>query len=193
MNTTQKNVIIIHGAGPKHYRSLADGSGDWQSALPEELGSDYQVLSPQFPSLTKPHYEEWRELLLKYLARVRGEVTFVAHSLGGAFLLKFLSEEKIAQKVKALYIVATPLKTMKGFEVPKDFSNLPLIKNIFMYHSLDDVEVPYAHSIILRDQLQAELKTYTDRGHYFKRKKFVDLGRDIKSLYDRSSDWPSLR
>jgi predicted alpha/beta hydrolase family esterase len=193
VKTSHKNVIILHGAGPKHYRSLEDGSGDWQNALPKELGSEYHVFSPQFPSLTKPDYEEWKELLIKYLAKVKGDITFVAHSLGGAFLLKFLSEEKISLKIKALFLVATPLKTLKGFELPKDFLSLPQIKNIFLYHSMDDVEVPYAHALIFRDQLQAELKTYTDRGHYFKRKKFVDLSRDIKSLDDRRSDWLSLR
>jgi hypothetical protein len=46
---------------------------------------------------------------------------------------------------------------------------------------MDDVEVPYAHSIIYKDRMNAMLKTYTDCGHYFKRSEFSDIGQDIKS------------
>lgn len=182
MRTHKKTIIIIHGAGPRHYRSLEDGSGDWQSTLAAELVADYKVLSPQMPSPTKPVYEEWKILFEKYLARAKGDVILVGHSLGGSLLLRYLAEERISQKVAGLFLVAVPLNTMRGFEAPKDYSKLSLIKNVFLYHSMDDVEVPYAHSLVYRLRLKATLKTYSDQGHYFKRKKFDDIVNDIRMI-----------
>ncbi len=174
---------MVHGAGPKHYRSLEDGSGDWQSVLPEALGSSFKVLSPQMPSLTKPSYHEWKILMDKYFARIEGEVILVGHSLGGCFLMKFLAEEEIALRVVGLFLVATPYQSMmKGFEVPADFSKILNIRNIVLYHSLDDVEVPYSHALIYQDKLKAILKTYQDQGHFFKRRPFPELTQDLRSL-----------
>jgi predicted alpha/beta hydrolase family esterase len=181
---SQKQTIFnIHGAGPKHYRSLEDGSGDWQAKLPKILGNDYKYLAPQMPSPTRPDYNEWTELFEKYLTRVRGEeVIFVGHSLGGSFLLKYLAGNQIKYKIAGLFLVAAPLSSIKGFEAPTDHSALLKIPNINLYHSMDDVEVPYAHALIYRDRLKASLKTYTDCGHFFKRSEFTDLIHDIQSV-----------
>jgi predicted alpha/beta hydrolase family esterase len=181
---SQKQTIFnIHGAGPKHYRSLEDGSGDWQSKLSKNLGNNYKYLSPQMPSPTQPKYEDWKELFEKYLTRVRGEeVVFVGHSLGGSFLLKYLSQNQIKLKIAGLFLVAAPLSSIKGFEAPVDYSALANIPNIHLYHSMDDVEVPYAHALIYREKLKANLKTYTDRGHFFKRGEFTDLIHDIQTI-----------
>ena len=180
MRTLKTNVIIIHGAGPKHYRSLEDGSGDWQANLPIALGDGYKVTAPQMPSPKNPSYEEWKILLDKNLSKVRGEVIFVGHSLGGSFLLKYLSEESISHKILGLFLVAVPFNTIKGFEAPGNFSTFWSLPNIFLYHSTDDVEVPYAHSLMYQERLRARLKTYTNCGHYFKRSEFRDIASDIK-------------
>lgn len=181
MRNLKQNVIIIHGAGPKHYRSLEDGSGDWQAKLPVALGEAYKVVAPQMPSPKNPSYEEWKILLNKNLAKLKGDVIFVGHSLGGSFLLKYLSEEQVTHKIAGLFLVATPFNTIKGFEAPSDFSQFERLKNVFLYHSIDDVEVPYAHSLMYKDRLHAMLKTYNDRGHYFKRSEFTDIAQDIRS------------
>lgn len=135
------------------------------------------------PSPTKPNYEEWKVLFEKYLLKVRNEVSFVGHSLGGSFLLKYLSENQIVQKIAGLYIVAAPCNSIKGFESPKDYSSLLKIPNIHLYHSMDDVEVPYAHALMYKDLLQATLRTYTDQGHFFKRSEFTDIFHDIQNGY----------
>jgi predicted alpha/beta hydrolase family esterase len=177
----KKNLIIIHGAGPKHYRSLKDGTGDWQAKLPTLLGDQYKVITPQFPSPKNPSYEEWKILLDKNLAKLQGEVTFVGHSLGGSFLLKYLSEEKITQKISGLFLVSAPFNTVKGFEAPTDFSIFSRMENIFLYHCMDDVEVPYAHAVIYQDRMNAKLRTFNDRGHYFKRADFPEISQDIRN------------
>lgn len=180
MRSLKHTVINIHGAGPKHYRSLGDGSGDWQAKLPSKLGEYFKVVAPQMPSPKNPSYEEWKILLDKNLARVEGDVIFVGHSLGGSFLLKYLSEVKIAQNISGLFLVASPVNTVKGFEAPTDFSRFSDIKHLYLYHSMDDVEVPYAHSLMLKERLNARLRSYNDRGHFFKRTEFPDIFNDIK-------------
>ncbi len=187
MQNLKKTIIVIHGAGPKHYRSLEDGSGDWQAQLPLALGDSYQVIAPQMPSPKNPSFEEWKILLDKNLARIRGEVTFVGHSLGASFLLRYLSEVSLAQRISGLFLVAAPFNTVKGFEAPHDFSRFHGIKHLVLYHSMDDVEVPYAHALIFRQLLNAKLKTYADCGHFFKRSEFADIVRDIKSSREEFS------
>ena len=191
MRNFKKNVLIIHGAGPKHYRSLEDGSGDWQAKLPSALGTDFKVLAPQMPSPTKPSYDEWKILMDKYVARVRGDVVLVGHSLGGSFLLKYLSEERIRPKILGLFIVAAPFNTMKGFETD-DFSFVKQLQNVCLYHSMDDVEVPYAHSLKFQERLNGKLKTYSDQGHFFKRREFLDIVQDIKNSYFDMTDFINL-
>ena len=133
MKSQKQTIFNIHGAGPKHYRYLADGSGDWQSKLSKNLGNNYKYLSPQMPSPTQPLFIEWTELFEKYLTRVRGEeVVFVGHSLGGSFLLKYLSENPIKYKIAGLFLVAAPFSAIKGFETPTDFSALVKIPNIHL-------------------------------------------------------------
>ena len=183
MKTTKKIIINIHGAGPKHYRFLEDGSGDWQSSLPSVLGNEFKVIAPQMPSPRNPTFEEWKILLDKYLAKINSEVIFVGHSLGASFLLKYLSQEKILQKVIGLFLVAMPFNKIDGFEVPNDLSQFSSIKNINLYHSMDDVEVPYAHALMYKDRLNANLKSYTTQGHFFKRSEFQDIANDIKAIY----------
>ncbi len=185
MKKHTKNLVIIHGAGPKHYRSLKDGTGDWQAKLPQIFSSEFNIFSPQFPSPKNPSYDEWKILLTKYLAKLKGEVYLVAHSLGGSFLLKYLSEEVVTQKITGIYLVSSPFSTVKGFEAPKDFSVIKRIENIFLYHCLDDVEVPFAHALIYQEKLQGRLRTFNNRGHYFKRADFPEIIQDIKDSLAR--------
>lgn len=189
MKPYRKHLIIIHGAGPKHYRSLEDGTGDWQKELVHHFSKTFKVIAPEFPSLTKPKYEEWRELMDKKLAAIHGEIIFVSHSLGGCFLMKYLSENKISQKITALLLVATPFSQFTGFEAPKNFSSLLKIPNRNLYHSLDDVEVPFAHAVKYQELLDAKLNTFDKQGHYFKRAEFSLIINDIEAI-ERDIDSP---
>jgi len=176
-----KNLVMIHGAGPRHYRSLKDGTGDWQAKLPSLLGHQFNIVAPQMPSPKNPSYEEWKILLDKNLAKLKGEVFFVGHSLGASFLVKYLSQEKTLQKINGLFLVSAPYSTVSGFEAPTDYSIFSSIKKIILYHSLDDVEVPYAHSLLYQSKLNAQLRTFQQQGHYFKKEDFPEIYSDIQS------------
>jgi predicted alpha/beta hydrolase family esterase len=184
----KKTLILIHGAGPTHYRSLPDGTGDWQLKLAATFAKNYKVITPQMPAPTKPNYEVWKSLLDKYVTKLKGEVVFVGHSLGGSFLVKYLAEESIEHKVAGLFIVSTPFNTVKGFEVPTDLSKIYAIENKMIYQCIDDVEVPYAHSLLFQERLKANLNTFNGRGHYFKRTDFPEIIRDVRNVLISKND-----
>lgn len=180
METLKKNLIIIHGAGPKHYRSLPDGTGDWQLKLALSFAKEFKVITPQMPAPTKPVFDDWKFILDKNLTKLKGEVFLVGHSLGASFLVKYLLEEKIKQQISGLFLVSAPFNTVKGFEIPTDYSSLPQIEHKYLYHCMNDVEVPYAHSILFQERLSAKLKTFEGRGHYFKKTDFPEILQDIR-------------
>jgi uncharacterized protein len=73
--------------------------------------------------------------------------------LGGSFLLKYVSEEKIAKTVAGIFLIATPYWGGDGWQyegyervaLPEDFaSKLPRGTPIFFY-SRDNEIVPFAH------------------------------------------------
>jgi predicted alpha/beta hydrolase family esterase len=190
----KKNLIIIHGAGPKYYRSLPDGTGDWQLKLALRFAKEFKVITPQMPAPTKPVFDEWKFILDKNLAKLKGEVFFVGHSLGASFLVKYLLEEKIKQKVSGLFLVSAPFNTVKGFNFSHDFSTLPPIDHKYLYHCMNDVEVPYAHSVIFQEHLSAKLRTFEGRGHYFKKAEFPEILQDLQeSMSETQSIQPRFR
>jgi uncharacterized protein len=76
----------------------------------------------------------------------------IGHSLGGSFLLKYVSEEKIAKTVAGIFLIATPYWGGDGWQYG-DMSALhcqkTLLRNyrverIFFY-SRDNEIVPFAH------------------------------------------------
>jgi leucyl-tRNA synthetase len=103
----------------------------------------------------------------------------LGHSLGGNFLIKYLSENNL--QINNLYLVASCLD--EG-----DFStNLDLISSIedkvqgkiYIYHSLDDKIVDFKQAEILKQKLpKAKLIKFTNRGH-FTDFKFLEIKNQI--------------
>jgi len=115
----------------------------------------------------------------------------VGHSLGGSFLLKYLSDEKVEKAIAGIFLIATPYWggdgwRYEGYEalaLPKDFpSKLPSGTPIFFYHSRDDEIVPFAHLTLYARKLpQATIHALDARGHQL-RNDLSEVAADIKSL-----------
>ena len=115
----------------------------------------------------------------------------VGHSLGGSFLLKYLSDEKVEKAIAGIFLIATPYWGDDGWRydgyealaLPKDFpSNLPSGTPIFFYHSRDDEIVPFAHLTLYARKLpQATIHALDARGHQL-RNDLSEVAADIKSL-----------
>lgn len=182
----KQQVFFLHSAGAqgKH-----EGSDDFVSWLKSTLGSDYEVINPIMPNPEDPDYEPWKQALKKHLGSLEGDVVFVGHSLGGAVLLKYLTEEKINATVKGLSLVATPFWgadkawQYEPFTLPKNARELlPPIPHIFLYHSKSDQTVPFAHLAHYKRLFPASQSTALDGNSHAFENGLPQLTADIKSL-----------
>ena len=187
---TKQQVFYIHGATSfgeyqdflEHLRTkeLRSPHGIksefWPSRLREELGAEFEVFTPSMPNSDNAKYEEWKIWFERHFEYLRDGVILVGWSQGGYFLAKYLTEETLPLKAKALYLIAAPCEPDDfGAEDGGDFSfetsKLPQIMEqipqITLMHSEDDFVVPYEHARKYKKLLpKAELVTFTDRNHF---------------------------
>jgi predicted alpha/beta hydrolase family esterase len=132
------------------------------------------------PSPQNAKYAEWKLWIEKYFSILQGDIILIGHSLGAAFLLKYISESGFPVSIAQLHLVATPVADtekeslcdfkLKNFEL-KVSRDIDLgkadVNKIFLYHSVDDEVVPYSDTEKLHKALpQAEFLTFQDMGHF---------------------------
>jgi uncharacterized protein len=146
----KRQILFIQGGGSGAYKEDALLVACLRSAL----GVAYEVRYPKMPAEDEADYQRWKAQIRKEVAAVEGNVILIGHSLGGSFLLKCLSEEKIKTTIAGLFLIAAPYWggggwRYEGYEavaLPEDFaSKLPKEMPIFLYHGRDDEIVPFAH------------------------------------------------
>jgi pimeloyl-ACP methyl ester carboxylesterase len=113
--------------------------------------------------------------------------------VGGAILLRYLAEEKVAKAITALFFVAVPYFgpggwSADGWDVGELVQRMNFVSQVtetlpvFFYHNRDDRVVPFAHLKLYEDQLpRATLRTFDRGGHEFDNG-LSALVSDIKSL-----------
>jgi predicted alpha/beta hydrolase family esterase len=183
----RRQILFIQGGGSGAHEEDEHLVASLRSAL----GASYEVHYPTMPREDDPDYKRWRAQIRKELAAMKGKVILVGHSLGGSFLLKCLSEEKIKTGISGLFLIATPYWggdgwRYEGYEavtLPKDFaSNLPKGAPIFFYHSRDDEVVPFSHLALYGEKLPwATIRVLDGRGHQLPSDS-SEVAADIKSL-----------
>jgi uncharacterized protein len=201
----KKQIVFIHG-GEAFTRyedfltylrneEISDPLGEivrkrWQSTLRETLGDTHEVYMPSMPNKQCAKYIEWKIWFERYHAFLRDEVILIGHSQGGYFLAKYLSEERMPVKVKALYLVAAAFEPddfggEDGGDFAFDSANLPRlveqVSTIHIFHSKDDPVVPYTHALKYKEALpSAELISFDDKNHFIL-EEFPELIDHIKS------------
>ena len=91
------DYLIIHGSYGTQFEN-------WFPWLFNELErAEKRVLVPQFPTLSQ-NYENWAEVLSVYDKYLDENTSIIAHSLGPAFALDYILQNK--KTVKNLYLVA---------------------------------------------------------------------------------------
>jgi serine hydrolase len=180
-------ILFIQGGGAGAYKA------DQQLvvSLRRALGTAYELLYPNMPHESEPDYKNWKTQIGKKLGHLKNGAILVGHSLGGSFLLKYLSDEKVEKAIAGIFLIATPYWggdgwRYEGYEalaLPKDFpSKLPSGTPIFFYHSRDDEIVPFAHLTLYARKLpQATIHALDARGHQL-RNDLSEVAADIKSL-----------
>ncbi len=119
-----RQLLSIHGGDS--YRSQADfyaalavmpiWSGlptdepvvSWKRSLATDLGSDWEVYQPTMPNKQNADYQAWKIWFERFTPYLSDGAVLMGHSLGGMFLAKYLSEEPLAIRPGAVFLLAAP-------------------------------------------------------------------------------------
>ncbi len=188
----KKQILYIHGGEAfsnydnylEHLRTIpiddplneAPPRKKWKMWLKEKLQDTHEMYMPSMPSPGNAKYNEWKIWFERYFEFLREDVILIGHSQGGYFLAKYLSENTMPAKVKAVYLLAAPFcREDSGGEDGGDFefepNNLHKLEEqcekVFIYHSKDDFVVPYEHGLKFKEKLpEAVFVTFNDKNHF---------------------------
>ncbi len=180
-----KTAILVHGM-PSEAEYIHSGRQaankhwfPWIQAQLESAG--VEVYMPEMPEPYEPVYEKWTAVFEQF--KIDADTMLVGHSLGGGFLVRWLSEHKT--KVGKVVLVAPwldpnhELKTgMFDFEIDKNLAEKTAGTTEFI--SLDDDQEELTTLKILKDKITGlQVREFTDKGHFvfedMKTKEFPEL------------------
>jgi predicted alpha/beta hydrolase family esterase len=135
-------------------------------------------------------YRDWAILFKRYFSLLSDKFILIGFSLGGIFLAKYLSENKLSKKALSVYMVCPPFNnTLSGEDLVGGFTlknNLSLIekncKNLHLLFSEDDDVVPVTHADKYRKRLKnAHIVIYKNKNGHFNVPKFPEIVKLIKA------------
>ena len=184
---SKKTIFIFHGTGgnPKE---------NWFPWLKDKIeASGNKVIIPQFPTPEGQSLEAWLNVLSHYKASIDEDTIFIAHSLGGIFLLRVL--EQLSLQATAAFFVSAPIgaRPIKNYDSDNAFSGfvfdwkkiLTKARHFFVYHSDDDPYVSLGNGKILAKNLKVDLTFISHAGHFNTKAgytKFEKLWEDLQSI-----------
>ncbi len=166
-------VLFIQGAGAGAYAEDEVLAGSLQHAL----GAEYTVIYPHMPDEDDPQYEPWAAQIAAELAALADGAFIVGHSVGGAVLLRHLSEAKIDKPLGGIFVLAAPFWGAEEYR-----AKLPAGLPLFLYHGRADEIIPFAHLAQFAKKFpQAAVRAVDGCGHQFDGHLAV-VAEDIKGL-----------
>lgn len=193
----KKQIFYIHGGDSysnysdfindlksKTIRSLPSDEQEskkiWTMSLEEDLGEGIEVFRPAMPNKQNAKYEEWKIWFERHFEFLRDGIILLGWSLGGMFLVKYLTENDFPVKIKALFVLGAPSGTIEPDETGNDcgdfrFSNDKLkrlvtkVEKINIWHSEDDFVVPYTEFLKYKQFLSGEnvnFVSFKDKNHF---------------------------
>ncbi len=165
----------------------------WSRNLAKDLGESYLMLTPKMPNSTNARYNEWKVWFENILTVLDEEIILIGHSLGGIFLVKYLSENKIDKKIKATFLLGAPFdseleeESLADFALPEDISGFSAqAGKMFFLHSKDDPCVPFEQLEKYQKSLpSAEFLIFENKGH-FNEEKFSELADLIRETFSQA-------
>jgi len=158
----------------------------WKSTLADRLVGVLTVYSPRMPNMNDARYAEWKIWFEKITPLMTNDVFLLGHSLGGIFLVKYLSEHTLPISVQALFLVAPPYNTptehpLVDFTLEKNLDGVQKqCKQIYLFHSKDDRVVPFSNfERYAKEFLEAKQFIFEDRGH-FNQEEFPEIVEELK-------------
>jgi predicted alpha/beta hydrolase family esterase len=197
----KKQIVVIHGGDTFesheeymkflkewviNFRDYLNPVSDWKKKLASQLGNGFEVILPNMPNKTNARFDEWKIWFEKFIPFLEDGVILIGHSLGGAFLSKYLTENKFPKNIGAVFLVSAcfgdhlPFYKAADFHVPDKLDSQT--DKIFLYHSKDDPVVPFSDLEMFKQAFpNATVRVFEDRGH-FNQEQFPELVEDIRSL-----------
>lgn len=176
-------IVFIHGTGGH--------DADWLPNLGEEMEKrNIPFKIPALPVTTPIQANDWIDGLHKVVSSINGPIIFVGYSLGTRAVLLYL--EKYKKKVSHIFLVATFSNDTKNAEKNNSkyssfFTNkinTEVVKKnvgkVTILHSKDDWSIPYDQAIELSEEIDAELISYKDKGHFTS----PDCSKDILEVLE---------
>ena len=149
----------------------------WRDWIAWALSKDFEVFEPQMPNKQWADYAAWKiwfEKLFPYLWEWK--VILFGHSLGWAFLMKYLSENTFPKLIDQLHFISPTfdnewLVWEKIWNMRPDVDILKRVNNasdkIFLYTSKDDLVVPFVNSQKYKDYVNfTQCFEFHDRWHF---------------------------
>lgn len=165
----------------------------WKKWLREGLSDRFESFSPDMPAIQNASYPAWKiwfEKLFPYLNDRK--LVFIAHSLGGIFIAKYLSENTFPKRIEQLHLVGPVLDNEGligesvasfGFDTNQLSRIVPQCGEIHIWSSVDDPVVPYFHAERYYKALENSiLHTFSDRGHFSAQPSFVELFLEVQKV-----------
>jgi predicted alpha/beta hydrolase family esterase len=157
--------------------------------LKKSLGKNFQVIKPVMPMKEDAKYEEWKITFERYLPLLNKKLILIGNSLGGIFLSKYLSENKLKRKPISTYLVCAPYDNshsdedlVGGFKLKSNISLLE--KNsgkLTMLFSADDECVPPYHAEKYQEKLKnTKIIIYKSKNGHFCVPTFPEIIKMIK-------------
>lgn len=162
-------------------------AGDY---LEKSLGRKFDIIAPRMPLQDNAKYRDWKIILERYIPLLKGNFILIGSSLGGVFLAKYLSENKLSRKALATYLVCPPFDNsllgedlVGGFKLKADLSMIQKnSKNTYLLFSKDDDVVPVAHAKKYRNKLKnARIIIYPSKNGHFNVPRFPEIIKLIRT------------
>jgi len=180
----RKVVLFIQGGGEGAHNEDALLA----ASLQRSLGAEYEVRYPQMSGESDPDMQTWKDQIRRELAAVNSKVVLVGHSIGGAALLKYLSEENVATPIAGLFLLAVPSRDEKNWnfddlQLPSDLAaKLSRIPQVFLYHDRDDEIVPFSHLALHAARLPRAVVRESDKGGHQFGGDLANIASDIRRV-----------
>lgn len=168
-----KNAVILHGLpSEKEYQDLekpSPSNAHWLPWLQKQLlVHNILAQTPEMPAPYHPEYEKWRK---EFEYQPIDESTMlIGHSLGGGFLLRWLSENKTKVGIVAL---AAPWLDPDGrldtgfFDFTLDPHLADHCEKVVILYSTNDMERILESVKRCKAELHGiEYKEFQDKGHF---------------------------
>lgn len=157
--------------------------------LDKMLGKSFEIIRPRMPQQDNAKYAEWKIHFERHIPLLRDGVILIGSSLGGIFLAKYLSENKLKLKVQSTILICAPFdNTVEGEDLVGGFklaSDLSLMekntKHLHFLFSKDDDVVPVSHADKYKKKLpNADFVIYKSKNGHFNIPTFPEIIEIIK-------------